>query len=67
MTDGRRLTFGTLITNLLLSIFSLFKDQQMAMKWTKKFINHFGGNSDSITIGGMSAGGQSVQFLVDFL
>ena len=34
----------------------------MAMKWTKKFIHHFGGDSDSVTIGGMSAGGQSVQF-----
>ena len=33
----------------------------MAMKWTRKYISYFGGNSKMITIGGMSAGGQSVQ------
>ena len=33
----------------------------MAMKWVRQYIDLFGGDKSRITIGGMSAGGQSVQ------
>ena len=33
----------------------------MAMRWTRQYIDLFGGDKSRITIGGMSAGGQSVQ------
>ncbi|CBY18556.1 unnamed protein product [Oikopleura dioica] len=35
-------------------------DQQMAMIWVAENAKYFGGNENDITIGGMSAGGQSV-------
>ncbi|XP_076258818.1 venom carboxylesterase-6-like [Rhynchophorus ferrugineus] len=37
------------------------KDQQKALTWIKKMVRYFGGNPNSITIQGMSAGGASVQ------
>lgn len=35
------------------------KDQLMAMKWVQQYIRHYGGNPDSVTIFGESAGGVS--------
>lgn len=38
------------------------KDQVMALRWIKDNIKHFGGNPESVTITGLSAGGASVHF-----
>ncbi|VEN60258.1 unnamed protein product [Callosobruchus maculatus] len=38
------------------------KDQSMALQWVKENIKYFGGNPDSVTLTGMSAGAASVHF-----
>jgi carboxylesterase type B len=36
-------------------------DQQLAMKWVRKYISHFGGNPAKVTLGGESFGGHAVR------
>ena len=39
-------------------------DQVMSLRWVKKYIHHFGGDPDQVTIFGESAGSASVSHLL---
>lgn len=43
-----------------------FWDQRMAIEWTHKYIGHFGGDPERITISGLSAGAYSVFFQLTY-
>lgn len=40
-------------------------DQILALEFVKKYITHFGGDNNRITIAGQSAGGAAVTYLLD--
>lgn len=40
-------------------------DQILALQWVNKYIAHFGGNPNQITIAGQSAGAASAMYLID--
>ena len=40
-------------------------DQILALQWVEKYIQHFGGDPNQVTISGQSAGGALVTYLLD--
>ncbi|KAI7002083.1 alpha/beta-hydrolase [Hortaea werneckii] len=54
---GREVTAGGSVNNGL-------KDQRAALHWVQKYIHHFGGDECHVTMGGDSAGAQSVNLHV---
>lgn len=59
--------YGFLASNEVIkdgSINNGLKDQRKALEWVNKYIEYFGGDPDHVTIGGDSAGAQSVDLQV---